>query len=374
MADAAAVVVIGAGIQGLSAAYHLAAAGVRPVCVLEKDHIGSGSSGRSASMLMLQRETRPKIALSLYSYARYLEFAAEIGTDPRFRKIGFLSVVPDSRRVRHLEMAALRTAMGVHTDILTPVDIRALVPIVNTQDITLGVFGPDDGVIDARAIMLGYSDAAKRLGVTILEGERALGIDSSRCRVTAVQTSSRRIPTAAVVNAAGADAPEVGSWVSVTIPIMNRLRHIFLTEPDTLVPDDSPMVEDAEAEWYYRKEGAGVLMGMGKVEAAKPSTEPDRTFLAAVRDFARHRVPELARLEITGGWSGIRSLTADLSPIIGPVEEVEGFINCCGWGGEGVMHAPAGGKMVADILSGNASPSFEVSQFSLDRFREPRRT
>ena len=147
--NTAAVVVIGAGVQGLSVAYHLAKAGVSKVTVVEKERIGAGSSGRSASMLTLQRETRPKINLSLYSYQRFMDFAQEFGVDPQFKKIGFLSLVPENKIVPSLQRAALRNEMGVRTEVLLPAQINELIPIVNTSDIKLGIFGSDDGVIDA---------------------------------------------------------------------------------------------------------------------------------------------------------------------------------------------------------------------------------
>lgn len=366
--DKAAVVIIGAGIQGLSAAYHLARAQVKPIIVVEKELIGSGSSGKSASMLMLQRETDAKITLSLYSYERYMQFLNEIGIDPRFNKIGFLSVVPESRRESSLKMAERRQHMGVKTEILSASQINELVPVVNTDDISFGVFGPDDGTIDARAIMRGFAEAATRMGVTIRQHVRAVGLEVVDGRVTAVKTTSGHIKTETVVNAAGADANEVAAWIGEAVPIHNRLRHIYVTAPTDLVPQETPMVEDAEVEWYYRKEGEGVLMGMGKVEGQEASSALDEAFLHEVRAFAEHRVPGLQKLSIVNGWSGIRSLTPDLSPIVGRSLTVQNFVYSCGWGGEGVMHAPAGGQMVADIVLEENSPTLDHLLFSPARF------
>ena len=164
------VVVIGAGVQGLSAAYHLAKKGGNRILVLEKQFIGAGSSGRSATMFMLQRENEPKIRMSQYSFERYMSFESELGVSPGYKRIGFLSVAVEKKTLDVLKMAKLRQELGVQTEILGPEDIRKLVPVVNTSDIIVGVFGPEDGIIDPHAIMNGYKDGAQRYGVEIYQG------------------------------------------------------------------------------------------------------------------------------------------------------------------------------------------------------------
>jgi sarcosine oxidase subunit beta len=362
------VVIVGGGIQGLSAAYHLARASAGRIVLVEAELIGSGSSGRSASMLMLQRENAEKIALSKFSYSRYAQFEDETGYPTRFRKIGFLSVVPSQIAGLALERAALRQKMGVNTQVLGPEEIASLVPVVNVSDIAVGIYGPDDGVIDAASLLAGYAAGARRLGVDIRENVTATNVVVESDRVVAVETTEGVIATRCVINAAGANARTVAGWVGTDLPILNRRRSIFVTKDEDLIPADSPMVEDAEAEWYYRKEGRGVLMGMGKEDSSDVSMDINWSFAPTVFEFAAHRVPALSTALLSGGWSGIRPLTPDLNPILGPVDSAEGFINSCGWGGEGIMHAPAGGQIVADIVMRANHPSFEIRPFLASRF------
>ena len=368
MTDTADVVIIGAGIQGLSAAYHAAKLGVRNLRVIEKEFIGAGSSGRSASMLLLQEDTEDKIRLSQFSYERYQAFRDELGVDPGFKKIGYLSLVPENMREQALERLELRRKMGVRTILLSPAEISALVPVVNVEDVALGVFGPDDGVIDAHAIMQGYAAGARNLGVTIDQGTVATGLQTSGGSIVGVETNTGNIQTAMVVNAAGAKAGEVAGWLGIKLPIDNRRRSIYITDEFPRIPLDTPMVMDSEMEWYYRKEGPGVLMGMGKEQSHQVSLSPNWDYLPQVVEFAMHRVPIFEQAKIIRGWTGIRPLTGDRHPIIGPVEHVSGFINDCGWGGEGVMHAPAGGQIVAECIAGTAGGTFALEHFRLERF------
>ena len=162
----------------------------------------------------------------------------------------------------------------------------------------------------------------------------------------------------------------VGRWVGLDMPIDNRRRSIFITQPFPQIPDGTPMVHDDDVAWYYRKEGPGVLIGMGSEEATEVSWSVNWDFLPQMVEYAMHRVPVLAEAEIMRGWSGIRSLTPDGVPIIGPVDGLEGFVNSCGWGGEGVTGAPAGGQLVAEIIHTGKAESLDVASFLLSRFDE----
>ena len=367
------VVVIGAGIQGLSAAYHLALGGRRSIIVVEThDHAGRGSSTRSGSMLMKSRENAPKIALSLFSYDRLMNFRDEFDEPLFFRKTGFLSAVPPIQADRYEREHALRLSMGVPSERLSPDEVRLLAPGVYTEDLAFGVFGPDDGEIRPEQLLAAYERRARELGVRFQFQEPATGIRVRSGRVLGVATTKRHISCAYVVNASGADAKLVGSWVGVDLPIVNRRRSLYTVFSDLEVFQDGPMVEDAELEWYYRPLGHNrVLVGMGLEADGEPTDGPNLEFLPEVRKAAARRAPQLADFEIIGGTSGIRPMTPDILPIVGPVDVVEGFINSCGWGGEGIMHSPAGGCLVADWINETSTCGVDRELFLFSRFDQP---
>ncbi len=129
------------------------------------------------------------------------------------------------------------------------------------------------------------------------------------------------------------------------------------------------MVEDAELEWYYRGLGnEKVLIGMGRELNAPATDGPNMDFLPKIRGATTYRAPRLANFELIGGTSGIRPITPDILPIIGPVQSVGGFVNCCGWGGEGIMHSPAGGVIVANQITGASTSFVDTRLFLASRF------
>ena len=365
--ETADVVVIGAGIQGLSAAWHLARAGIRDVVVVEKATVGSGSSRWSASMLMLQMWEEWQLRFSRYCFKRYEAFADETGHDPGFRRTGTITLVTKEVAGRQRELVALRRKYGVETECLTPGELRRRLPLLASEALAFGVHGPADGALDTPNILRGWRVSAENMGVTIHEGRRATGLELQGGRVAAVQTTAGRIATRHVVNAAGADAAEAGAWAGLRIPLRNRVRNIYLVAPPPQLKSRA-FVIDAATHWYFRHTGDALMLGMGARENAPVLDRPDPDYWPTMQAMSRRIAPALADLPIRGGWSGIRPLTPDGGPILGPVAQVPGFINNCGWGGEGIMNAPAGGQLVAEQIHDGRASTFDLKPFLLSRF------
>lgn len=370
MQDTADVVIIGAGVIGCSTAYHLARMGVTDVVVVEMDQVGAGSSGKSASMLSLQFCTDESNArMAKYSYARYMQFEEEIGVPIDFKRIGWVSLATQESAEHLRGSATLSQSLGIETEILTPEEIKRRYPEINTEDIVLGTWGQDDGTIDPHMIMWGYISKAREMGVKLYQGIRATGIRVRQGQVEGVATDDGFVATRTVVNAGGPWAVEIGKWVGVEIPIINAARSIVVTGPFPDIPSTRPFIEDATAEWYFRPEGPGILMGMGKTPTEELVIPFRLEAVDAMMDTAAHRVPVLMKAPFLTGWTGVRPLTADERPILGPVPSVDGLILNCGWGGTGIIQAPLAGQLVAEITSDGHASTLDISRFRLERFK-----
>jgi len=363
------VVIIGAGVIGCSTAYHLARMGITDVVVVEMDQVGAGSSGKSASMLSLQFCTDELSArMAKYSYARYMEFEEEIGVPIDFKKIGWVSLATQESAEHLRKSAELLQALGIETEILSPEEIKRRYPEINTEDIVLGTWGPDDGTVDPHMIMWGYIGRARELGVKLHQGVRATGISVRQGHVEGVATTDGFVATRTVVNAGGPWAIEIGKWVGIEIPIINAARSIVVTGPFPEILSTWPFVEDLTAEWYFRPEGPGVLMGMGKTPTEELVIPFRLEVVDAMMDTAAHRVPVLMNAPFLTGWTGVRPLTPDDRPILGPVSSVEGLILNCGWGGTGIIQAPLAGQLVAEIIADGRASTMDISPFRIERF------
>jgi len=363
------VVIIGAGVIGCSTAYHLARAGITDVAVVEMDQVGSGSSGKSASMLSLQFCTDELIArMAKYSYDRYMRFEEEIGVSIDFKRIGWVSLATEESAEYLLESARLLQSLGIRTDVLSPEEVRRRYPEINVEDIVVATYGPDDGSFDPHMIMWGYIGKAREKGVRLYQGVRATDIRVRKGHVEGVVTDEGFVATGVVVNAGGPWAVEIGRWVGVEVPIINSVRSIVVTGPFPHIPSTWPFFEDVTAEWYFRPEGPGILMGMGSSPTDELEVPLDLERVSAMVETAMHRVPVLERASMLTGWTGIRPMTLDDRPILGPVPSVEGFILNCGWGGAGIIQAPIAGQLVAEYISDGRSSTMDLRPFLVGRF------
>jgi sarcosine oxidase subunit beta len=374
MRTTADVVVIGGGIQGLSCAYHLAARGIKQVSLVEMDLLGSGSSGRSAAMLMLSMARPETIALSFLSWKEYMAFADLFGESSHFKQIGYMTVATAAAEDALRHEISLQQALQVPVETLEPEGIKEIVPAVNIEDLVLGAICRTDGVIDPHAVMQAYARGARKHGAEVLEMVQASGIIMDKGRVTGVETTAGMISTPIVVNATGARARQVGSWAELDLPITNYKRHIFITDEFREIPQNTPFVMDLEAEWYFRKEGENVLMGMGREESTSFEPQFEPAFQEQVIERAAQRAPILLNARIVRGWAGLRALTPDDLPVLGFVPGLDGFCNCCGWGGHGVMHAPAGGILTAEVIADGHASSMDLAPFRYERFASSKRT
>ncbi len=231
MRTTAEVVIIGGGIQGISLAYHLARQGVTDVRLIEMNTLGSGPSGRSASVTAHSFIGQHCLQLVMLSFEAYMRFGDELGADPGYTRIGFLALCGEGGAADLRRSYALLQRKGVQSELLDRPGIAELTPGLNLEDIELGLYTPRDGVIDAHSIMMAYARAARRLGVDFAERVKATGLEIRSGRVVGVRTTAGLISAGRVVNAAGFRARQVAAWTGMELPITNSKRHIFVTGP-----------------------------------------------------------------------------------------------------------------------------------------------
>jgi sarcosine oxidase subunit beta len=319
-------------------------------------------------MILLQMSREQTIRMSQESFKEYLNFEKEFDADIGYKPIGYLNLATKEIADDLRAQVELQRRLGVPTEILSPEEIARLLPALDVTDLAFGSICWKDGVIDPHSVMQAYVKHARRLGAEINEKAQATSIALEKNRVVGVRTTAGDIATPRVVNAAGPRAAQVGSWVGLDLPIRNFKRTIFITDRFDEIPDNPPFVMDLAVEWYFRKEGKGILLGMGIEESMTFEPQLEWEFLDAMIQCALHRAPILANARVMRGWAGLRSLTPDDYPILGYAPGVEGFVNCCGWGGHGVMHAPIAGQLVAELIAAGKTTTLDLAPFQLRRF------
>ena len=349
-------VVVGGGAVGLSAAYHLARAGMKGVVLLERDLLGQGSTGACMGGIRLDFSTEVNVRFSLAAQPRWEGFAEEFGVDPAFRRVGYLMLAADEERWAALQDArALHARLGVRTELLAPAEIRARWPHLETGGLLGGTFCAADGCAGPQEVIQGYAKRCRELGVRILQETPALAIRIEGARVRAVETPHGAVETGHVLCCAGPWAAQVGRMAGAEIPVKPIRRQVFVTGPVPSLPREMPFTIDLSQAATYKPEGEGfILYGP---QDAEPSFSLKVDWEAAewAVERAVHRVPAFGRARILRGWAGLYEISPDNHGIMGGFEGLEGFHAATGFSGHGFQHSPVIGQAMAErILEGEA--------------------
>jgi sarcosine oxidase subunit beta len=373
MRDHADVVIVGAGIMGLSIAYHLAARGVTDVTVVDRSYLCGGASGRNGGGVRAQWSSEANVRLMQESIRMCREFATKMKINVWFRQGGYLFLARTPAVRRELEKSvALQNACGLSTRMLGPEEARRIVPELATDGVEAASFNPDDGVVFPWPFVWGYARAAQKLGVEVLPFHDVVGFETEGARIDAVcvrasgtpgsvgasPTSSspttHAIRTHKVVNAAGAWSPEVAKLLGVALPNKPHRHEICSTEP--LKPWLKPLVADLSDGLYFSQSTRGEIVGGIGSEYVPPGLDQGSSH-AFLGKYARSLVracPVLGRVKVLRQWAGCYDLTPDANPIVGPVADVEHFYQASGFMGHGFMMAPIIGKLMAELVVDDA--------------------
>lgn len=367
--------------MGASVAWHLARRGMTNVVLIEREpQLAAGSTGKNAGGVRHQFSHPANIALSIESIAMMARFEEVVGTPIDFHQDGYLFLLSKAAHVAtFLKNVQLQRSHGVDVQWLSPQEAQALAPGLDVTGVKGATYCAADGVADPNGVTVGFAKGAQAQGVEVVRETEVTGIRLATHRVAEVQTSRGTIATPLVINAAGPWAKSIGRLCGVDVPVEPERRHIFIASPPGggswdeganagRVPANKLLVIDFDTSFYFHREGGGLLFGMGDPDE-KPGFDITVRwdFLPTVIEVAMQRLPALADAAVSHAWAGLYEMTPDHNPIIGPSGDVDGFYTIAGFSGHGFQHAPAAGRILADVITGR-DPRFDLAPFALDRF------
>ena len=369
------VVIVGGGIVGSSIAYHLTAGGCRNVLVIERESSqGKGSTGKSMGGVRAQFATPVNIQMSLYSIPFYAAFEETLGHPSGYRPQGYLFV---ATKPAHLDYLAAnferQKALGLKTArMIDAREIIEMLPQLRSDDILGGSFCSTDGFVDPYSAMTGFMARALEQGAALWKNTEVTGIARDSRGIAGVETTRGHVATRIVVNAAGAWAAQVARLAEIDLPVEPLRRMLVPSEPFNHFPHSSPMVIDMTNGFHFRPEGRGFLLAWNDPEETSGfKMEFENSFIEKILTNAAYRVPAFEDLPVNPkrAWAGLYEMSPDHHAILGPVASLPGFFLANGFSGHGVMHAPATGKIVSDlIMQGKTSIVEDAGVLGFERF------
>jgi len=362
------VVVIGAGIVGAACAYYASAAGLSVEVVDRGPLAGGTTSAGEGNILLSDKEPGPELALGLL--ANRLWRALDIGPIELEPKGGLMVAATEAGVSTMDNLAAAQREWGVEAvRVTSPTDYEPRI----RPGLAGGMFYPQDLQVQP---ML----ATARLlhGVTVHYGQPVTAIETAAGRVVAVHTPERRIPTGAVVNAAGVWGGEVAALAGVSLPVAPRRGFVLVTEPlpvlvrhKVYAADYVANVASGSADLQTSAVVEGTPAGTILIGASRERVGFDRGYsLPVLRTLAAQAIalfPFLARVSLIRAYRGFRPYSPDHLPIIGPDPRVGGLFHACGHEGAGIGLAPATGSLIAQLLSGSPA-DLDPTPFAPERF------
>jgi sarcosine oxidase subunit beta len=369
------VIIVGAGVTGCSIAWHLGVLGIRDVLLIETlPGAGQGSTAKANGGIRAQWSTPVNIRQSLYSIAAYERFHEETGGDCGLVQAGYLFLTATEEGERSLRGSfALQQRLGVPNRWLEAKEIAALAPYVRSEDLRGGAFSPKDGFIDPHGTTQGYLQAALSQGARLLVCTEVLEITREAGRATGIRTAAETFGAGRVVNAAGPFAGIVAERAGTRIPLEPYKRMLACTEEIGMAPPMIPMTVDLDTGLLIRREGKGIILAYSDpADAPTFDTRFDPAFIDVVTEKALVRFPFLEEARITPRrcWAGLYPETPDHHAILGESPDLQGFFLAAGFGGHGLMHAPATGRALAEMIAWGECRFMDVRPLRPERFSE----
>jgi sarcosine oxidase, subunit beta len=375
VAETVDVAVVGGGVIGLSVARELRLAGVDRVMVLEREAaVGQGSSSRANGGVRAQFSTRANIEFSAFSIAELERLDRETGL-LGFHQTGYLLLTGTKAGEQGLRAAfELQRSLGVAVQWLAPEEALARVPFLRPDGLRAATFHGRDGFLDPHGVVAAMRAEAQRLAARILTGTEVVAIERAPGGNLDLTCGDRTVRAGFVVNAAGPAAGRVAALLGIDLPVAPVRRNLAYVREPGGAGGLIPMCVDLDTGVLVRREASGGFVVAWSDPDDPPSwdTGVDPAFLEQLGRRVGNRFPLLEDLPLDPRqcWAGLYPETPDHHAVIGPAPEAPGLLHCAGFGGHGVMHAPAAGRAVAELVTFGGCRTFDLHPLRPSRFAE----
>ncbi|MFB6184237.1 MAG: NAD(P)/FAD-dependent oxidoreductase [Haloarculaceae archaeon] len=380
--ESADVVIVGGGIMGTSTAFHLARDTDLEILLLEKDSIGSGSTGRSSGNIRFNYgPVRHYSEMAYESYKFWTATEEKLGSDVGFKQNGMIYFGRDDEDYGEKAGVEILSDLGVDVELLSVHECEELVPHVSAEDYDYGIYSKDAGFADPYAANMAFYQNAMELGVRVETGIEVTELrtdDSGKTTVTGVKTRAGTIEAETVVCAAGPWSKQLASSAGVTLPITpTREQSLILSVGDdfqTQYPYPFPTISSkAPGHVYFRPNPVDNILVSGHQRGTEcnPDTykeKADFEYIDWVIEKLETRSPPLAEAKLVRGYAGVYSNTPDKDFIID--KPVEGLVCLAGFSGHGFKHSPVIGAIASDLVTRGETDIVDVEPFSLSRFEQ----
>ncbi|MCS0501969.1 NAD(P)/FAD-dependent oxidoreductase [Ancylobacter mangrovi] len=413
------VVIVGGGIIGVSAAYYLARKG-HSVVVVEKGRIAGEQSSRNWGWVRQQGRALPEMPLAMASTDLWGKLDGELGEETGFRRTGMMVVTRDPAEVANWEdMLEQKRAFQTQGRILNAAELRTMLPGTTDQWVA-GLYSPIDGVAEPSKAAPAIARGARRLGAVIVQNCAVRGWETSAGAVSAVVTERGTIRTDAVLCAGGAWTSMLLRHQGISLPQAGVFASVLRTQAAPQVSEGTGGVGSPGFSFRRRLDGgySVAMRGTGRVDITPQGIRyaadflpllikrgrglsirvgrsffegpeslrkwrtdgispfevtrvldpvPDKKLIAKTMGQFQAAFPAMKGVGIAETWGGLIDSMPDAVPVISAIDKAPGCYVATGFSGHGFGLGPAGGRLAADLVTGDV-PIVDPTPFRHGRF------
>jgi len=364
------VVIIGAGGHGLATAYYLAKKhGVRNIAVLEKGWLGGGNTGRNTQITRSNYFWPQSAAFFNHSLKLYEGLSQELNFNVMLSQQGILTLAHSEHEMDGIRRWANAIRINdVDADILTPQEVKKLVPLIDLEcrfPVHGGFIQRRGGISRHDAVAWGYARAASALGVDIIQQCEVTAFETDSGRVTGLRTSRGNIAAGKISFAVAGHTSHLANMAGFRVPVTSMPLQAMVSE--AIKPCLDTVLTSSLIHMYVSQSDRGELVFGGGADLHNSYGQRGgipllQENVAALLEL----VPAFSRLRLMRQWAGIVDITPDTSPLMGHTP-VQNLYISGGWGTGGYKAIPAGGDTMAYTIA-NDRPHPLIEDFGLDRF------
>lgn len=370
------VIIIGAGSIGVPTALATANDGLRTLVVDALPSVAQADNKHAIGGIRATHSNVGKALLCKRSIEIFSTWEEKFGDDIWWHQGGyvFLAFTEEDKKTLK-DTVKLQQSFGLKIDFLQTKKIRELIPGINEQGLLGGTFSPEDGNASPLLSLHSFFRRSKELGAEYHFNERVIDINIKKQNIVGIKTTKAKYKTNSIINAAGAQAKEIGNLIGINIPVEPESHEAGITEPvkkffSPMIVDIRPCIDEKFGDsknFYFYQNMEGKIIFCLTPDPNIPGTDrrETSTFLPQITKRMIKLIPRLKNVKVRRTWRGLYPMTQNGNPIIGHIDEINGYVNAVGMCGQGFMLGPGLGELLARIIAEKSTPADQLILDSL---------
>jgi sarcosine oxidase subunit beta len=370
--------IVGGGVIGASIAFHLARRRAGRVLLLEKSHLGAGSSGKSGAIIRQHYSNRLTAGMAQRSLRVFERFDDAVGGPPVFTHTGMVLIVNERDRAGLEANLAMQRELGIDVRLVSAQQLADIDRNARLAEDELAAFEAEAGYVEAVQVVASFAEAARREGADTRLGVEVKAVVVEGGRVAGVDTNEGRYASPCMILATGPWAAELAKGVGLRLPVQAcRTQVALYRRPPDFGRRGAVYGDFVQGLYFKPTHGdmihAGSLMGEELQDPVDPddyNEAADGAWLPGVRQRLSRRYPAMHRGYGRGGYGALYGITPDWHPILDRLPGLEGGYCAVGFSGHGFKLSPVVGELMAELIVDGQATTLDITPLRLARFEE----